>query len=72
MKKPLRCFLCNSDLPDASQYSIENNNLCKTCFNEVGDWLRRGWTYKEWDEVGAKKYPTLYPESDYYKKLRKY
>ena len=74
-EKP-RCAQCNCILPDEdrsiTQYTTSNKRVCEKHYNEISNWSGKGWTYKEWDEVGAKKYPKIYIENNFYKKLGKY
>lgn len=71
-----RCEECNCILPDEDksiiQYTTSNKRVCKKHYDEISEWLSKGWTYKEWDEVGTKKYPRIYTEKNFYKKLGKY
>lgn len=71
-----RCTQCNCILPDEDksiiQYTTSNKRVCKKHYGEIGNWNNKGWTYKEWDEIGAKKYPKIYTENNFYKKLGKY
>lgn len=70
------CAQCNCVLPDEdrsiTQYSVSNKRVCKEHFDEITKWTKKGWTYKMWDEEGAKKYPKIYTEPDFYKKLGRY
>ena len=74
-KKP-RCVQCNCILPDDDrsiiQYIISNKRVCKKHYDEINEWGNKGWTYFEWDEIGAKKYPKIYTDNNFYKKLGKY
>ncbi len=72
-----RCIQCNCILPDEhrsiTQYSISDKRVCEEHYDEISKWSSsKGWTYKEWDEVGAKKYPKIYTQNNFYKKLGRY
>jgi len=71
-----RCAQCNCLLPDDDksiiQYATSNKRVCYKHYKEINKWGEQGWTYKEWDEIGAKKYPKIYTENNFYKKIGKY
>lgn len=72
----VKCVECGCVLPDkdslVTQYAINNKRVCQKHHNEISQWLNKGWTYQEWDEVGARKYPRIFTEENQYKKLGKY
>lgn len=74
-EKP-RCAQCNCVLPDEdksiTQYTTHNKRVCQKHYDEINEWGNKGWTYIEWDETGAKKYPKIYTENNFYKKIGKY
>ncbi len=73
-----RCEQCNCILPDEdksiTKYTYSNKRVCKKHYEEIVKWNNegKGWTYKEWDEIGAKKYPKIFTEKNFYKKLGRY
>lgn len=74
------CSQCNKQLEDdyyckmnnIKQFFVSDKRLCKKCYDEISDYMKKPFTYKEADERHHKDYPKIWADNKFYKKLGKY